>query len=157
MAKTSLLGEFRSFIQRGNVLELAVGLAVGSAFGTLVKSLVDDVIMPPIGLVLGAVDFSDLYVVLKQGAASAGPYASLKAASDAGAVTWRYGLFINSVVSFLIVAAAIFLVVRVAGRLLVKPASAPATVSTIKCPYCQTDIPLAATRCPNCTSDLGRG
>jgi large conductance mechanosensitive channel len=125
---------------------------MGGAFGTIVKSLVDDVIMPPIGLALGNVDFSDLFVMLKEGAKAPAPYASLAEAQAAGAVTVNYGLFINSVVSFLIVAFAVFLMVRAANRM--KPAEAAAAPSTKDCPYCRMAIPIGATRCPQCTSEL---
>jgi large conductance mechanosensitive channel len=150
MAET-MLKEFKEFVMRGNVLDLAVGIIIGAAFGAIVKSLVDDVIMPPIGLALGNVDFTNLFVVLKEGAKAAGPYTTLAEAKAAGAVTLNYGLFLNSVVAFLIVAFAIFLVVRVANRLQPKPAAA---VTTKDCPYCKMPIPMGATRCPECTSDL---
>jgi large conductance mechanosensitive channel len=144
--------EFKAFIMRGNVLDLAVGIIIGAAFGTIVKSLVDDVIMPPIGLALGNVDFSNLFVVLKEGAKAAAPYATLGDAKAAGAVTLNYGLFINNIVTFLIVAFAIFLVVRTANRL--RPPEAAAAPNTRDCPYCRMPIPVGATRCPQCTSDL---
>lgn len=147
-----MLKEFKAFIMRGNVLDLAVGFIMGGAFGTIVKSLVDDVIMPPIGLALGNVDFSDLYVLLKEGPKAAAPYASLADAKAAGAVTVSYGLFVNSVISFLIIALAVFLVVRVANRL--KPAEGAAAPSTKDCPFCRMPIPVGATRCPQCTSEL---
>jgi large conductance mechanosensitive channel len=146
-----MLKEFKAFAMRGNVLDLAVGIIIGGAFGTIVKSLVDDVIMPPIGLALGNVDFTNLFVVLKEGAKAAGPYETLAGAKAAGAVTINYGVFINSVIAFLIVAFAVFLIVRAANRLQPEEAAAPTTKD---CPYCRTPIPLAATRCPNCTSDL---
>jgi large conductance mechanosensitive channel len=147
-----VLKEFKAFIMRGNVLDLAVGFIMGGAFGTIVKSLVDDVIMPPIGLALGNVDFSDLFVLLKDGPKAPAPYASLADAQAAGAVTINYGLFINSIVSFLIVAFAVFLLVRAANRM--KPAEAAAAPSTKDCPYCRMAIPVGATRCPQCTSEL---
>ncbi len=143
--------EFKAFAMRGNVLDLAVGIIIGGAFGTIVKSLVDDVIMPPIGLALGNVDFSDLMVVLKEGATPA-PYASLADAQAAGAVTVNYGLFINSVITFLIVAFAVFLLVRAVNRW--KPAEAEEAPNTKDCPYCRMAIPVGATRCPECTSEL---
>jgi len=117
----------------------------------VVKSLVDDVIMPPIGLLLGHVDFSNLYVILKDGVKSAPPYASLADAKTAGAVTLNYGIFVNNIITFLIVALAIFLVVRSANKVYKKPAAA---VTTKPCPFCAMDIPIAATRCPHCTSEL---
>ena len=147
-----MLKEFKAFIMRGNVLDLAVGFIMGGAFGTIVKSLVDDVIMPPIGLALGNVDFSDLFWMLKAGTKAPPPYASLAEAQGAGAVTVNYGVFINSIVSFLIVAFAVFLLVRAANRM--KPAEAAAAPSTKDCPYCRMAIPVGATRCPQCTSEL---
>ena len=147
-----MLKEFKAFVMRGNVLDLAVGIIIGAAFGTIVKSLVDDVIMPPIGLALGNVDFSDLFWQLKAGAKAPPPYASLAEAQAAGAVTVNYGVFINSIVSFLIVAFAVFLLVRAANRM--KPAEAAAAPSTKDCPYCRMAIPVGATRCPQCTSEL---
>ncbi len=146
-----MLKEFKAFIMRGNVLDLAVGFIVGGAFGTIVKSLVDDVIMPPIGLALNNVDFSSLMLILSDPKAAA-PYHSVAEAKAAGAVTINYGLFINSIVSFLIVAFAVFLLVRAANRL--SPAEAAAAPSTKDCPYCRMAIPIGATRCPQCTSAL---
>jgi large conductance mechanosensitive channel len=146
-----VLKEFKAFIMRGNVVDLAVGFIMGGAFGTIVKSLVDDVIMPPIGLALGNVDFSSLMLTLRDPKAAA-PYHSVAEAKAAGAVTINYGLFINSVVSFLIVAFAVFLLVRAVNRL--KPAEAAAAPSTKDCPYCRMAIPIGATRCPECTSEL---
>jgi large conductance mechanosensitive channel len=147
-----MLKEFKAFAMRGNVLDLAVGLILGVAFGAIVKSLVDDVIMPPIGLLLGNVDFTNLFVVLQEGTKAAGPYATLPDAKEAGAVTMNLGLFINSVLVFLLTAFAVFLVIRVANRM--KPAEAPAAATTKDCPHCRMPIPLAATRCPQCTSEL---
>jgi large conductance mechanosensitive channel len=149
-----MLNEFKKFIMRGNVLDLAVGIIIGAAFGAIVKSLVDDIIMPPVGLALGNVDFSDLFVLLKEGAKAAPPYATVADAQAAGAVTLNYGLFVNQIVSFLIVAFTVFMVVRVANRLQGPPPAAPLTAKD--CPYCKTSIPLAAVRCPNCTSELSR-
>ena len=143
--------DFKEFVMRGNVLDLAVGIIIGAAFGAIVKSLVDDVLMPPLGWALGNVDFTNLFVVLQEGAKAAGPYGTLAEAKTAGAVTLNVGLFLNSVVAFLIVAFAIFLVVRVANRM--KPAAAP-PVTTKDCPYCRMPIPAGATRCPQCTSEL---
>jgi large conductance mechanosensitive channel len=147
-----MLKEFKAFAMRGNVLDLAVGIIIGAAFGAIVKSLVDDVIMPPIGLVLGNVDFSNLFLVLKQGAKAAGPYATLADAKAAGAVTLNIGLFLNSVLLFLLTAFAVFLIVRAANRM--KPQEASAAPSTKDCPYCRMAIPVGATRCPQCTSEL---
>ena len=148
-----MLKEFKEFVMRGNVVDMAVGIIIGAAFGTIVKSLVADVIMPPIGLLLGNVDFANLFVVLKQGS-SVGPYLSLAEAQAAGAVTINYGFFINTVISFLIVAFAVFLLIRGVNRLKRKE-EAPAPEPTTKdCPFCFTAIPIKATRCPNCTSAL---
>jgi large conductance mechanosensitive channel len=146
-----MLKEFKEFAMRGNVLDLAVGIIIGGAFGTIVKSLVDDVIMPPIGLALGNVDFADLFLLLKAGAKAAPPYATLAEAQAAGAVTVNYGVFVNAIITFLIVAFAVFLLVRAANRL--RPQEAPAP-STKECPFCRMAIPLGATRCPQCTSEL---
>ncbi len=148
--------EFRTFIMRGSVVDLAVGIVIGAAFGVIVTSLVKDIIMPPIGLLLGDVDFGNLFVVLKEGAV-AGPYDSLALAQEAGAVTINYGLFINAIITFLILAAAIFFfVVKPLNRLAArqKAAEAPAAPTTKDCPYCATAIPVKAQRCPNCTSEL---
>ncbi len=147
-----MLKEFKAFAMRGNVLDLAVGIIIGGAFGTIVKSLVNDIIMPPIGLALGNVDFSNLFVMLKEGAKAPPPYSTLAEAQTAGAVTVNYGLFVNSIITFLIVAFAVFLLVRAANRM--KPEEAAAAPSTKDCPYCKMAIPLGATRCPQCTSDL---
>jgi len=141
--------EFKEFALRGNVLDLAIGIIIGTAFGKIVTSLVNDIIMPPIGLVLGRINFSGLYFDLSNKG-----YASLDAAQKAGAPTINYGLFINTVIDFIIVAFAVFLLVRAVNRLHPAPAAAPAAPSTKDCPYCQTAIPLKATRCPNCTSEL---
>ena len=147
-----MLKEFKAFAMRGNVIDLAVGIIIGGAFGTIVKSLVDDVIMPPIGLALGNVDFADLFMLLKAGAKSPPPYATLAEAQAAGAVTLNYGVFVNAVITFLIVAFSVFLLVRAANRL--KPQEAPAAPTTKDCPYCRMAVPVAATRCPHCTSEL---
>ncbi|MFL5401949.1 MAG: large-conductance mechanosensitive channel protein MscL [Gemmatimonadales bacterium] len=147
-----MLKEFKAFALRGNVLDLAVGIIIGGAFGTIVKSLVDDVIMPPVGLALGNVDFANLFLLLKPGPKGPPPYASLADAHAAGAVTINYGSFINNVVTFIIVAFAVFLIVRMANRL--KPQEAAAAPATRDCPYCRMAIPVAASRCPHCTSDL---
>ncbi|MGD2140081.1 MAG: large conductance mechanosensitive channel protein MscL [Burkholderiales bacterium] len=148
-----MLKEFREFAMRGNVVDMAVGIIIGGAFGTIVKSLVSDVIMPPIGLLLGGVDFANFFVVLKEGA-TAGPYVDLASAKEAGAVVISYGLFLNAVISFLIVAFAVFLLIRSINRMK-RQEEAPAAEPTTKpCPKCFTDIPIKATRCPNCTSDV---
>ncbi len=144
--------EFKEFAMRGNVVDMAVGIIIGAAFGSIVSSLVADVIMPPIGMLLGKVDFSNLFAVLKEGAA-AGPYASLAAAKAAGAVTINYGVFVNAVINFLIVALAVFFLVRGLNRLKRKN-EAPAEVTTRECPQCLSTIPLKARRCSHCTSQL---
>jgi large conductance mechanosensitive channel len=148
-----MLKEFKEFAVRGNVVDMAVGIIIGAAFGAIVKSLVDDVIMPPIGLLLGNADFSNLYVVLKEGAAAAAPYASLADAKKAGAVTLNYGILVNALMSFIIVAFAVFLLVRTINRLRAEQ-PAPAEITTKECPHCCSAIPLKATRCPSCTSTL---
>lgn len=152
----SVLKEFKEFAVKGNVVDLAVGVVIGGAFGSIVKSLVDDIIMPPIGLLIGNVDFSNLFVVLKEGSKQAGPYVSVAAAKAAGAVTLNIGLFINALVSFTIVAFAIFMLVKAINRLKREtPAeAAPAGPATKDCPYCLSTIPEQATRCPHCTSEL---
>jgi large conductance mechanosensitive channel len=146
--------EFKEFAMRGNVVDMAVGIIIGASFGGIISSLVADVIMPPIGLALGNVDFSNLFVTLKEGAKAAGPYASLADAKTAGAVTVNVGVFINTVISFLIVAFAMFMVIRGMNKLK-REAPAPAAAPTTKeCPFCFTAIPIKAKRCPNCTSQL---
>jgi len=140
-----MLKEFRNFILRGNVLDLAVAVIIGGAFGKIISSFVTDVLMPPLGFLLGGVDFSDLYINM-----SGTAYASLADAQAAGAPTINYGLFLNNVIDFIIVAAVIFLIVKLANSLQ-KPKAAPTTKD---CPYCFTAIPIKATRCPNCTSEL---
>jgi len=148
-----MMKEFKEFAVKGNVADMAVGIIIGAAFGTIVKSLVSDVIMPPIGLLLGNVDFANLFVVLKQGTPP-GPYTALADASGAGAVTLNYGVFINTIISFLIVAFAVFILIRNINRLKRKE-EAPAPAPTTKdCPFCYSSIPIKATRCPNCTSQL---
>ena len=147
------LKEFKEFAMRGNVVDMAVGIIIGGAFGTIVKSLVSDVMMPPIGLLLGGVDFSDLFLTLKEGTV-AGPYATLASAQAAGAVTISYGLFLNAVISFLIVAFAVFLLVKGLNRLHREKAAPPAEPTTKDCPFCFSSIPIKATRCPHCTSEL---
>jgi large conductance mechanosensitive channel len=137
---------------RGNVVDMATGIIIGGAFGTIVKSLVDDVIMSPIGLLLGGVDFSNLFIVLKNGT-TPGPYAAVANAKAAGAVTINYGLFFNSMISFLIVAFAVFILIKGLNTLSRKPEAA-AEPTTQNCPYCATSIPMEATRCPHCTSEL---
>jgi large conductance mechanosensitive channel len=147
-----MLKEFKEFAMRGSVVDMAVGIVIGAAFGTIVKSFVDDVLMPPIGLLLGNVDFSNLFLTLKEGAKAAGPYASLAAAKAAGAVTLNLGLFINTIISFLIVAFAVFLVIKGINQM--KREEVPPPPDTKECPFCFTTIPIQASRCPHCTSQL---
>ena len=144
-----MLKEFRDFVIRGNVLDLAVAVIVGGAFGKIITSFVNDVLMPPIGLLLGGVDFTNLFIPL-----DGKTYESLEAAKTAGAATVNYGLFLNTVIDFLIVAFVIFLVVRVANRMKKPAPAAPAEPITKECSYCFSTIPIKATRCPNCTSQL---
>jgi large conductance mechanosensitive channel len=143
--------EFKEFAMKGNVVDMAVGIIIGAAFGTIVKSLVDDIIMPPIGLLLGNVDFSDLFIVLKTGKV-AGPYATPALAKAAGAVTLNYGVFINVVISFIIVSFAVFLLIKAINKF--RTAAEPITKD---CPYCLSAIPIKATRCGHCTSELPPG
>jgi len=140
--------EFKEFAMKGNVLDMAVGIIIGAAFGPIVNSLVNDVIMPPIGLLLGNVDFSNIFAVLKEGKA-AGPYASIAAAKAAGAVTMNFGLFVNTIINFLIVAFAVFILVKNVNRF--RKEEAPTKKD---CPFCLSSIPIKATRCPSCTSEL---
>jgi large conductance mechanosensitive channel len=141
--------EFKEFIMRGNVLDMAVGIIIGAAFGKIVTSFVNDVLMPPLGLLMGKVDFSNLFLTL-----SGQSFATLEEAKKAGAVTLRYGLFINTIIDFLIVAFAIFLVIKQVNRLKRQPEPAPAAPATKECPFCLSVIPIKATRCPQCTSEL---
>jgi large conductance mechanosensitive channel len=143
----SILSEFKAFAIKGNVIDLAVGFVVGAAFGKIVTSFTTDILMPPIGLALGAVDFSNLFINL-----SSKHFDSLAAAKAAGAPTLNYGMFLNTIIDFIIIAFAVFLLVRWINHL--TGADKPAPVSTKDCTYCATAIPLAATRCPNCTSEL---
>ena len=145
--------EFKEFAMRGNVVDMAVGIIIGAAFGTIVKSLVSDVIMPPIGLLLGNVDFSNLFITLKDGTA-AGPYATLADAQAASAVTINYGLFINTVISFLIVSFCVFLLVRGMNQLKREEETVATEPTTKECPYCFSRISIKATRCPSCTSQM---
>ena len=142
--------EFKDFILRGNVLDLAIGIVIGVAFSAIINSFVNDIIMPPIGLGLGRVDFSNLFAVLKEGSTAA-PYLSLEAARAAGAVTLNYGIFINTVISFLIIALVLFFIIKAVNKLKKKE---KAEVTVKPCPYCFTSINIKATRCPNCTSEI---
>lgn len=146
-----MLKEFKEFIMRGNVVDMAVGIIIGAAFGTIVKSLVDDLIMPPIGLALGNVDFSNVFAVLKEGKIP-GPYPTLATAKAAGAVTMNFGIFVNTIITFLIVAFAVFLLIKQVNRFQKAPPAPDPT--TKECPFCLSAVPLKAVRCPQCTSDL---
>jgi large conductance mechanosensitive channel len=148
-----MLKEFKEFTLRGNVVDMAVGIIIGAAFGTIVNSLVNDVIMPPIGLLLGGVDFTNLFILLKAGSPAA-PYASLADAQAASAVTINYGVFINAVISFLIVAFVMFLLIRSINQLRREEEAPPAEPTTKECPYCLSTIAIEATRCAHCTSEL---
>lgn len=148
-----MLKEFKEFAMKGSMLDMAVGIIIGAAFGTIIKSLVDDVIMPPIGMLLGNVDFSALFVLLKEGTTPA-PYNTLLEAKNAGAVTMNYGNFINNIITFLIIAFSVFLVIRGMNNLRRKKEEVPAAPTTKECPYCYSAVPLKATRCPSCTSEL---
>ena len=147
-----MLKELKQFILRGNVIDMAVGIIIGGAFGSIVTSLVNDILMPPIGMLLGGIDFSNFYILLDPGTGAA-PFASISDAQAAGAVTINYGLFINALISFLIIAVAVFFLIRGINKLTVKeePAAEPTTKD---CPFCFSNIPIKATRCPNCTSEL---
>ena len=142
-----MLKEFKEFAMRGSVIDLAIGIVIGAAFGKIITSFVNDILMPPIGLILGRVNFNDLFISL-----DGTKYPSLADAQAAGAATINYGLFINSIIDFLLVAFFIFLIIRQINRMKREPQPAP--VSTRECPHCYTQIPIPATRCPNCTSDL---
>lgn len=150
-----MLKEFREFVMRGNVVDLAIGVIIGGALGKIVSSLVSDIIMPPIGFLLGNLDFSNLYLVIKN--ADKVPSGSSLAAAQAiaGVITWNYGLFITNIINLLIIALVIFLMIKGINSLQRKPAPAPATPTTKECPHCFTTIPIKASRCPNCTSELG--
>ena len=148
-----MLKEFKEFALKGNVLDMAVGIIIGAAFGTIISSLVNDVIMPPIGLLLGGVDFANLFALLKAGD-PAGPYAALADAQAAGAVTINYGIFINAIISFLIVAFVMFLLIRSVNRLKKEEEAPPAEPTIKECPHCLSTIPIKAGRCAHCTSDL---
>ena len=144
-----MLKEFKEFAMKGSVLDMAIGIIIGAAFGKIVSSLVGDVIMPPIGLLLGKIDFSTLFINL-----SGQPYASLAQAKTAGAATINYGMFINTVIDFVIVAFVIFLLIRQVNKLKRQPEPVPAVPTTKECPYCLSAVPIKAIRCPYCTSEL---
>jgi len=144
-----MINEFKQFIARGNVFDLAVGIVIGAAFTSVVNSFVNDVLMPPIGWATGGVDFTNLFVTIGEG-----EYESLAAAQEAGAATINYGLFLNAVISFLIVAFAVFMLVRSYNRLREQQESAPAAPTDKECPFCRFTIPIGASRCAHCTSEL---
>jgi large conductance mechanosensitive channel len=144
-----MLKEFKAFALRGNVIDLAIGVIIGGAFGKIVSSFVNDIIMPPIGLLLGKVNFADLFVAL-----DGKTYESLAKAQEVSAPTLNYGMFINTIIDFIIIALVIFFVVKQINKMATKPAPAPAAPTTKDCPYCFTAIPIKATRCPHCTSEL---
>ena len=145
--------EFKEFAMRGNVVDMAVGIIIGAAFGLIVKSLVADVLMPPIGILLGNVDFRNLFIVIKEGA-TAGPFDTLAAAKEAGAVVISYGVFFNTIISFIIVAFAVFMVIRNINKMKKEEETPPAEPTTKECTYCFSTIPIKATKCPQCTSSL---
>jgi len=151
-----MLKEFKAFAMRGNVLDLAVGVVIGGAFGAIVKSLVDDVIMPPVGLLVGNVDFAQLFIVLKEGAAVHGPYLTVEAAKKAGAVTLNLGLFINAIISFVIVAFSVFMLVKTLNKLQKDAPAEPAAPAPAMrdCPHCLSSIRAQASRCPHCTGEV---
>ncbi|MBI5073861.1 MAG: large conductance mechanosensitive channel protein MscL [Nitrospirae bacterium] len=148
-----MLNEFKEFAVKGNTVDMAVGIIIGAAFGTIVTSLVNDILMPPIGMLLGNVDFSSFFLVLKEGKIPS-PYASMADAKTAGAVTMNYGLFINTIISFLIVSFAVFLLVKNINRLKRQSEEPPAAPTTKECPFCLSVIPIKAVRCGHCTSEL---
>ncbi len=149
-----MLKEFKEFAMRGNVVDMAIGLVLGAAFGTIVSSLVSDVLMPPLGLLVGSLDFSSLFMVLKDGVKDAGPYVTIEAAKNAGAVTLNYGMFVNRIINFIIVAFPIFLLVRTMNNMKRKEAAKIGEPTTKECPHCLSSIPIKATKCGFCTSEL---
>lgn len=153
-----ILTEFKKFAMRGNVMDMAVGIIIGAAFGKIVDSLVKDIIMPPLGILLGKIDFANLFFVLKDGTGNPAPYASLSAAQEAGAVTLNFGSFLNTIISFTIVAFAVFMLIKTMNTVQDKldkkeKETAP---QTKECPFCCSQIPVKATKCPHCTADLDR-
>ena len=148
-----MLKEFKEFAMQGNMVDIAVGIIIGAAFGVIITSLVNDILMPPIGMLLGGVDFNNLYYLLQVGSPGA-PYASLADAQAAGAVTINYGVFINALISFLVIALAVFFLIRAMNRATRPAEVTPEEVMTKECPFCFSTIPFKANRCPNCTSQL---
>jgi large conductance mechanosensitive channel len=149
-----IFSEFKTFIMRGNVLDLAVGVIIGSSFGAIITSLVKDILMPPIGVLLGNVDFVNIFLQLNPKKVPLVPGTTLAAAQEVGAVTWNYGVFINAIITFLIIALAVFFVVKLVNRMRRPKEEAPAEPTEKDCPFCCTKIPVNATRCPHCTSIL---
>lgn len=149
-----IFNEFKTFVMRGNVLDLAVGVIIGSSFGAIITSLVKDILMPPIGVLLGNVDFVNLFLQLNPKKVPLAPGTTLAEAQEAGAVTWNYGAFINVVITFLIIALVVFFVVKLVNKLQKSKDEAPAEPTENDCPFCCTTIPVNATRCPHCTSKL---
>lgn len=156
----SIVGEFKKFIMRGNLVDLAIGFTVGAAFTTVAKSLVNDVIMPPIGLLVGRVDFKDLFWILREGEKSPAPYATIEMAQEAGAVTLNYGMFLNNLIALLLVALVMFIIIRFYNRLedsmeeRLDGKKPPQEPDQKKCPFCRSNIPYRASRCPACTSNI---
>jgi len=148
-----MIKEFRDFVMKGNVVDMAVGIIIGAAFTSVVNSLVADILMPPIGLLLGKVDFTNLFLVLREGKVT-GPYSSLASAKASGAVTFNYGVFVNAIISFIIVAFAVFVLIRNINRLKRRQEAAAEPPAIKECPYCLSPIPLNAVRCAHCTSQL---
>lgn len=146
--------EFREFAMRGSVIDIAVGIIIGAAFGTIVSSMVSDIIMPPIGLLIGNVDFSNLYFVLQEGTKAAGPYVSISDAKAAGAVTVNFGIFLNHCFSFLIIAFSVFMLMRSVNRLKREEPAPAADPTTKECPSCLMTVPLKAAKCGHCTSTI---
>ncbi|MCE5329751.1 large conductance mechanosensitive channel protein MscL [bacterium] len=151
--KNGFIKEFKDFIMHGNVIDMAIGIVIGIAFGAIVNSAVNDIIMPPVGLLLGKADFTNLFAVLRQGS-TPGPYVSLSDAKAAGAVTLNYGIFINTIISFVIIALVLFFIIKAVNRMQKKEEAKPA--DTKECPFCYTTINIKAVKCPNCTSDLNK-
>jgi large conductance mechanosensitive channel len=153
MKKPKMMDEFKTFLLKGNVLDLAVGIIIGLAFSGVVSSLVSDVVMPPVGLAIGGADFSETYVVLKPGVDGNTTYPSLAAAKAAGAVTWRIGLFVNTIINFIIIGFVIFMIVKVANKAKKKQEAGDPTEKD--CPRCLMKVPIKASRCGHCTSEIG--
>lgn len=154
-----MIKEFKKFIMRGNILDMSVGIIIGAAFSKIADSLVNDILMPPIGLLLKGIDFSNIFLVIKKGVENEGPYRSLEAAKSAGAVVISYGVFINTLITFLITAVAIFLVIKAFNKMetsLLKKTKEEKEVVEKSCPYCFSTININAIKCPNCTSDLDK-